>query len=316
MAEKIVFVLGAGASVPYGYPTGAGLKTLIVSSLGRPDVRAYLIGAGYREDLINQFEASFVKSGVFSIDAFLEHNPKFISLGKLLIARSLLLFENPDILKREIKDDWIRLIHNIVNYSSASMFEHDISFITFNYDRSLEFVLHESIKNKFGDINDEGIKKIMSAFPVYHVHGKLGSLPHEVDDLPKRDYAIVTNLETVEGISKNIKVLHEDGYDSEEYNTVKSVIASAQKVVYLGFGFHQENLKKIGIEANQTTCQIYNIFDTPVGDLPRQMAKKVGKASLASNVASGNARVDDTSNVGWTHGDNSSVFKHFTSKIF
>jgi hypothetical protein len=101
ITQQTVFILGAGASAPYGYPTGAGLKRLICY-----DTRLLLdqlipktdggIGSSLEKDKTDAIKGHAVKfiekfslaPGDF-IDRFLETNAKvpFIpETGRTLIA--------------------------------------------------------------------------------------------------------------------------------------------------------------------------------------------------------------------------------------
>ena len=84
MIEKeTVFVLGAGASKPYQFPTGSELADKVYQELSQgatiDDMRAF---CGFSGDEINDFRLALHYSGQTSVDAFLEHRP---DLGPVLI---------------------------------------------------------------------------------------------------------------------------------------------------------------------------------------------------------------------------------------
>jgi hypothetical protein len=73
---KTLFILGAGASNPFGYPTGAKLRDLIIEQKERRSILNVL--NVYGDDDIKPFERhqesfidEFRKSSVYSIDSFL-----------------------------------------------------------------------------------------------------------------------------------------------------------------------------------------------------------------------------------------------------
>src|SRR5947208_1187998 len=87
-----VFILGAGASKPYGYPTG---PELIAKMLNLKDEVARVIQeCGTGADQWRAFQDSLRKSSQGSIDAFLERRPDLRGIGKLLIAANILHCEN------------------------------------------------------------------------------------------------------------------------------------------------------------------------------------------------------------------------------
>lgn len=95
ISKKTVFVLGAGASKPFGFPTGFELREQICSLL---DVRSpaanLLIESGYLPDFkFSAFVNNFLHSGLNSIDSFLSRNTQFADVGAATIAASLLTKE-------------------------------------------------------------------------------------------------------------------------------------------------------------------------------------------------------------------------------
>lgn len=150
ITENTVFVLGAGASVPYGFPSGQDLSELIISKFWNNYYKLFN-SQGHSEEQRSQMErelTSFVdtfrKSGR-SIDFFLSTNRSnqgFCRLGKLAIALYILKSED-DCRQKEnyiLRKDWFKIIfdgmingcHNPEDYDKIK--ENKVSFITFNYD--------------------------------------------------------------------------------------------------------------------------------------------------------------------------------------
>src|SRR5712671_5186207 len=94
-----VLVLGAGASYPYGFPTGKQLKEQICNTFSPegslPDVFASEECTLEPEQFF-AFREAFLRSGQPSIDAFLERRPNFLDVGKLVIAFSLMPYEKEE----------------------------------------------------------------------------------------------------------------------------------------------------------------------------------------------------------------------------
>jgi hypothetical protein len=87
-----LFVLGAGASKPYGFPVGAELKEQIINNFST-DIERLLNNASslqQREKNIilsdgKSFVNNFSKSPIESIDKYLAINPKYSDVGKIAI---------------------------------------------------------------------------------------------------------------------------------------------------------------------------------------------------------------------------------------
>ncbi len=93
--EETIFILGAGASKPYGYPTGAELRKKIINKFRNQYHSNTVVFEQintFKEDLINHSESflnKFELSSTKSIDLFLSRNPKFMDIGKLAIKLSI-----------------------------------------------------------------------------------------------------------------------------------------------------------------------------------------------------------------------------------
>lgn len=88
ITEKTVFILGAGASMPYGYPSGRQLKNQVIETLRKDSGPGFkrLIDFGYRPSQLKIFRDALFLSGKLSVDALLEHQPELVNIGKSAIA--------------------------------------------------------------------------------------------------------------------------------------------------------------------------------------------------------------------------------------
>ncbi len=85
--NKTVLVLGAGASAPFGFPTGQGLKDQVCDkTLQNSGTTQLLISFGFDGDIIRSFRKALINSGRLSVDAFLEYRDNFLDIGKTAIA--------------------------------------------------------------------------------------------------------------------------------------------------------------------------------------------------------------------------------------
>ena len=120
-----------------------------------------------------------------------------------------------------------------------------IPLVTFNYDRSLEHYLFTALLNAYGRSPEETAAKL-STMQIVHVHGSLGTLPwqpgEDASSVPYGD----SSPSNVLHARNSIKVLHETQDDSPEFSTARGLITQAQKVYFLGFGFHRVNLQRLG----------------------------------------------------------------------
>jgi hypothetical protein len=254
LTTKTVFVLGAGASHPFDYPVGATLFEEVVSNLSHASNREELCKlAGHQFDVehVASFQQALFRSGLRSVDAFLEHRAEFLEIGKAIMARLLITHEQPDHLwQADNAKNWMPYLFGRLMTTSFEKFEDNrVSFITFNYDRSLEYFLFQSLKNTFGKQDNE-CAALLSKIPIIHLHGRLGFLPwegkeHEVT----REYKLDINPRALEICKRGIKVIHEDISDErdQDFENAKALLREAEVVFFLGFGFAPLNAERLNL---------------------------------------------------------------------
>ena len=90
---ETALIVGAGGSIPYGFPSGAELKGEVIHNLSRARHASELLIAEFGQDAAEEFWVALKESGQQSVDAFLERRSEFTRLGKLAIAQALLPLE-------------------------------------------------------------------------------------------------------------------------------------------------------------------------------------------------------------------------------
>jgi hypothetical protein len=278
-----VFIMGAGASVPYGYPTGKKLRhNIIYSSKGMLDNLIHKNSLvpndllSVYDSQINEFIDDFKRSATPSIDLFLSRNRKYEVIGKLAIAITILYAETKSKFVEDIDEkfqDWYsflldRMTNKLPKAEDYKRFsKNKVSFITFNYDRSFDYFLHDSLIHSFTEIDrDNSNFSEIIPFPIIHIYGSLSNLPWQEKNAyyyrkGKLDESI-RDFEMIYSMSKNIRII-QDRIRSQEIENAKDLISKAQKVFFLGFGFADENLKVLGIP--QLITSEHTVFATVLG---------------------------------------------------
>lgn len=259
---KTAFVLGAGASMPYGFPSGQTLCDIIKLEL-RP-AHEQLCNMQVEPQAYEMFREELKSAGRTSVDAFLESRPDLLELGKLAIGLVLLPRERQHNLfddwpyhrlqlgkpKKTAGGHWYEALFNML--TQGCRFEEidltRLGVITFNYDRSLEHYLFTALKHSYDKTDAETSDKL-SALPIVHVHGSLGRLPWQ----PARDDASVVpyghkSPTDILSAKNSIKVLHEADESSAEFERARELIVAADRVFFFGFGFHRSNLTRLGLK--------------------------------------------------------------------
>lgn len=242
-----VFVLGAGASMPYGFPSGLALrKEICGGAINRETYLTTEILNNFNVDVthINDFASAFLRSNISSIDAFLARRSEYVEVGKYAIAIRLCARENPTEFDINIDDHWYFALWNalISNVSNLSEFQSNcVKVLTFNYDRSLEYFLFSSIKHTFG-VSDEEAYNALKFIPISHVYGSLGDF-----GVSGRPYIHTNEKAALSAAAKGIRIIPEARDDDEIFDLGRSWFSEAHHICFLGFGFDELNVKRLGL---------------------------------------------------------------------
>lgn len=296
--KRTVFILGAGASCPYGYPSGARLCERIRLPQGfMNDYTGYGIPSQLERTArdaklqeIEKFKDAFNKSRIKSIDSFMAINPKLAPIGKYIIAFEILRAEGKSLFGEEAKleqemlefeksqgasnpagwlshplfkgEDWYfylynRLIEGLVGKNALPDFSNgNLAFITFNYDRSLEHFLYESLSNLFTEVPEPDVSKCLKKLKILHVYGQIAPLKWQ-DPKQGIDYRPQISETLLQKTAANIKTIYEQE-ESPELNEAKQLLAQAKQIFFLGFGYAEENLEILKLpDRTKKTTWIY-----------------------------------------------------------
>lgn len=248
ITRQTLLILGAGASEPFGFPTGFGLLEKVCSSLTQTYGVTPLLEFGFEKEDIEEFRKALLKSGASSVDAFLEDRDKFIHLGKAAMAAILLDCEKEKNLFGETtrKYSWYQYFFNKLGPSFEEFDQNQVAIITYNYDRSLEHYLITVLSNRYGKEINECAKKL-EKIPIIHLHGKLGELPSERLDFTGLKYGYKVNAESLSKCIQGIEIIHESGEDKPQFQIAHKLINAAERICFLGFGYDQTNLERLNL---------------------------------------------------------------------
>jgi hypothetical protein len=256
ISENTVFIVGAGASNPFGYPIGTELrrriygdfpKQLSILLTGQPFFNRDACPEKVKDAL--DFCQSFKEARIKSIDRYLAINQEFSEIGKLAIVLSILEAEKKPQFDDTLEDNWYFYLYNrmVDGFRSSDSYKqfgaNKVSIVTFNYDRSLEHYFFTCLRNTFRKASEQEIVEQLNSIPVHHVYG-------QVDDLPwqgkGKKYGSGYDFDAALSVSRNnIRTMFER--TESENEQVREILAKARSIYFLGFGYDESNMKIIGL---------------------------------------------------------------------
>ena len=249
-SPKRVVVLGAGASAHLGYPLGWDLLKAIQNN--KPNEGSVLHEAHRLAKCSPQDVELFYKqvglTRVASIDRFLEEtadeNGSFVKIGRIAIAQELLRAEVAS-LQFDNGKNWYHVLRGIL-LKSFEMLLPKVGIVTFNYDRSLiSFMDSQSRKDDYLPADKISV---LHAAPLLCVHGCLQSYDTDSPCIGPRSYGSAVTANCLVQGADNIRVIHElERKHGDPMVIAADMIGKAERVVFLGFGYDNWNLKRLGI---------------------------------------------------------------------
>lgn len=273
---KTTIIVGAGASCELQMPSGPELVARIAQALDFARYGAelqtrdsvllmqYLAKAAARvnqgEEVLNAAALRIRTAAKLggSIDAILEqHNndPMILLCGKLAIAHFISQAEAKSTLRLTPRiegdlplqgtESWLFQLASLITMgvprSQADRCLDNLTVICFNYDRSLEHFLPHAFVMAFGMNLQEAQRLIAAKLQVLRPYGSIGRLPWQTSDAPECEWA-TENPWNIHNLAMNIKTLSERQNDRQLIMALQSAVASAKRLVLLGFGFQPQNI--------------------------------------------------------------------------
>ncbi|WP_299341713.1 hypothetical protein [uncultured Pseudoxanthomonas sp.] len=287
-----VLVLGAGASVAYGYPLGSRLRQEILNLSQHDAMVAGIVRERYETLDIRElvkFQETFKHSQLYSIDAFLAKRKEFSEIGKKCIARVLLRCEGskPLFLESSDKDHWYQYAFNqIAQREWDELTFDDLAIVTFNYDRSLEHFLYVALQSTYGKSAYEVSAKLKT-LRIVHVYGALcEALPGDDGYL---SYDGKIDADKIAAAASGLVVIPEGRSDSPTIVRAREWLGSARSICFLGFGFDSLNVERLSMDESclrwKQTNQgriIRGIYGTCIGMTKAEINAAVSSLSGAS----------------------------------
>jgi hypothetical protein len=271
MGADLVLILGAGASVPYGFPTGSELKNWICDMWvyrdratatydlnvdPNPDrpTRIYhaLKSINVNPDDVASVGKQLSESKLPSIDRLVFHRGEAIAqTARMLISALLLDCESADALRNPRADgDWFSLLWANLTAGKKRLDDIDLqrlTIFTFNYERSVEQLFLSACMATYG-ASEDAAAEFVARIRIEHLYGittRLRTMHKQGIDF---DCDRSQLHDAIERAQKEIWLIDDDRKQQEAaFANLRVAIEVAQLVTFLGYGFDEVNDQKLGI---------------------------------------------------------------------
>lgn len=208
-----------------------------------------------------------------SIDEYIErHRDDLLKVqcAKLAIAKAILEAERSSTMYADPREDedplagspdsWLaHLLRDLTRGVSKNDLGEALSrivIINFNYDRCVEHFTYHWLQRIY-DLDELSAGRVCGDLKIYHPYGSLGPLPYAAGDrgVPfggeVRPARLVAIAETIKTYSEAVDELAEPSF-------VRASLSTIRRLIFIGFGFHAQNIRILGASGGQrTTLRCY-----------------------------------------------------------
>ena len=290
VSEPTVLIVGAGGSMPYGYPSGSDLVDQIILGLNGNGAPLFILlkrmQMNFTENDINGFRESLFESRRYSIDLFLERHDEYMEIGKAAIAGALLKYEQGMVRSRDPKLDWYRHLFDRLARNRDSNKKGRLTLIVYNYDRSIDHYLFQAFMNAYKLSLAETIA-IFQELEIIHLHGSLCPLPWQKmgpSDIPRK-YGEDSPGTSARHAADGIRIIHELDPGELGFTRAHAALAASKRIVILGFGYEPTNVRRLfGKELSQIQVSAtihgtgYNLTESEASDVKAMFGRRLHMA--------------------------------------
>ena len=278
LRTRTTLIVGAGASAELQFPTNAELLARIIqgydfkrtnSETSTRDGQLLLRNIYKLAEKLNKKVEDVAAAAERlrnacrlgrSIDTVLEqydHDPLVVACGKLAITffmgqaesrsnlKDIPRVEGELPLQGKIAEYWIyqlgQLITSGVPRSKIGQTLEQLTIINFNYDRSVEHFLPYALVMAYGIELKEAQQVIAEKLDIVHPHGSVGRRPWQKGEAPQAEWGVEQPW-NIHAIAAQLKSLNERSADRNALRDIRLSVASAKRLVFLGFGFQPQNV--------------------------------------------------------------------------
>ncbi len=312
--DRTLFIIGAGASAEVGMPLGVQLARNVSDALtfkfddfGRLKAGDYDLYQCLRSEDAEEFDkrrraARQIASGIRlarSIDNYIDthRDPAISFCSKLGIARcilsaernSKLFYDTSNLYNKydfnRLEDTWLlgfsEILFDGIQKSYVDDVFNNISIICFNYDRCIEYFLFLALRSHYA-LDESTSLEILSRLRIFHPYGVVGSLSGRGTpsippgrDTPSIPFGCSADTQTLAALSEEIRTYTEQIQDQDFLDRLRTEVATAETLVFLGFGFLRQNmqlLKPTEFKRKRIFATAFGISDFDIDELRTEVA--------------------------------------------
>ena len=287
--KQTVFVIGAGAGVDVDMPVGNQLATEIAKETNFRFNAGSLVGGHERvwaasrtmtlaagiDQTSTMSAGRMIARGIGyaeSIDNFVHtHSDKEAVkiIAKNAIVHRILEAERSSFLsfdqtqaefgrfknEEEVGRSWLQaffrtLQDGVIEAHNIENIFDNLSIINFNYDRCIEHFLFQAMQRLYPGKGSGYLADLIGRkLKIIHPYGVVGELEWQGSG-PSIQFGAKDDSYDLAELSKGIRTYNEEVEDKKKINELRDLVSAADRIVFLGFHFHKQNVELISPPLN------------------------------------------------------------------
>jgi hypothetical protein len=180
---------------------------------------------------------------------------------------------------RDFENTWIvkfiRMLNRGLRIDKNEDLFNNVAFIVFNYDRCLEHFLIHAVQQLYS-IPEDAAARILRKVTIIHPYGM--AAPFKSYDNPS-GFPFGGEAHILQGnywaFSEGIRTYNEQITSGTELKKIHNEMINAERIVFLGFAFHDQNMAllkpEVGLEHKQIFATAKGMSDNDVGLVRAQL---------------------------------------------
>lgn len=176
-------------------------------------------------------------------------------------------FRNGKAVHNSWLNDFFQLLHeDIIDQANLVSIFDNLAIINFNYDRCIEHFLLHALRTLFPSRDRKFfISLINEKLKILHPYGVVGRLPWQGGTQQPVQFGGVKKYgQGLAELSDEIRTYNEQLADNAELAAIRTEVAEAETIIFLGFHFHRQNMELLTI-SQLSKFQPTHVYGTTCG---------------------------------------------------
>jgi hypothetical protein len=171
-----------------------------------------------------------------------------------------------------LSDFFTMLQGGVIEAKNLNKIFGNLTIINFNYDRCIEHYLFHVMQRLYPSKGEAYVTELMNTtLKILHPYGAVGNLPWQAKTNVVRFGGEKTDNDLAT-LSDQLRTYNEEIDDKTKIEEIRTVMAEAKRLVFLGFHFHRQNVELLSPEADKPDLKgTVSVYGTRVSRSPADM---------------------------------------------